>query len=162
MRLLVYDPTDCHPRSIEVDGPPVDTTLRQAVGGEIEDVPCFNSISYEGVVHRCVAFCKDREKDHGAPLNAWATALWHSALRRQGYERGLRREDGTVADRLVGNVVVVFEERGVSDRYHLGAIASDNSCIGAPFARDFSGNRSHCGGGAPIQQVAIRPSLRRP
>jgi hypothetical protein len=111
MRLLVYDPTDCHPRSIEVDGPPVDATLRQAVGGEIEDVPCFNSISYEGVVHRCVAFCKDRGKDHGAPLNAWATALWHSALRRQGYERGLRREDGTVADRLVGNVVVVFEER---------------------------------------------------
>ena len=38
-------------------------------------------------------------------------ALWHSALRRQGFERGLRREDGTVADRLVGNVVVVFEEK---------------------------------------------------
>ena len=111
MRLLVYEPTDCHPRSIEVDGPPADATLRQAVGGEIEDVPCFNSISYEGVVHRCVAFCRDRGKDHGLPLNAWATALWHSALRRQGYERGLRREDGTVADRLVGNVVVVFEEK---------------------------------------------------
>ena len=89
MRLLVYEPTDCHPRSIEVDGPPADAMLRQAVGGEIEDVPCFNSISYEGVVHRCVAFCNDRGKEHGLPLNAWATALWHSALRRQGYERGL-------------------------------------------------------------------------
>ena len=111
MRLLVYEPTDCHPRSIAVDGLPADTTLRKAVGGEIEDVPCFNSISYEGVVHRCVAFCRDQGKDHGLPLNAWATALWHSALRRQGYERGLRREDGTVADRLVGNVVVVFEEK---------------------------------------------------
>ena len=111
MRLLVYEPTDCHPRSIEVDGPPNDTMLRQAVGGEIEDVPCFNSISYEGVVHRCVAFCNDRDKEHGLPLNAWATALWHSALRHQGYERGLRRDDGTVADRLVGNVVIVFEEK---------------------------------------------------
>jgi hypothetical protein len=111
MRLLVYEPTDCHPRSIEVDGPPGDAMLRQAVGGEIEDVPCFNSVSYEGVVHRCVAFCRDRGEEHGLPLNAWATALWHSALRRQGYERGLRREDGTVADRLVGNVVVVFEEK---------------------------------------------------
>jgi hypothetical protein len=111
MRLLVYEPADFRPRSITVDGPPADAMLRQAVGGEIEDVPCFNSISYEGVVHRCAAFCRDRSKDHGLPLNAWATALWHSALQRQGYERGLRREDGTVADRLVGNVVVVFEEK---------------------------------------------------
>jgi hypothetical protein len=91
--------------------------LQQAVGGEIADVPGFNSISYEGVVHRCVAFCNDRGKEHGLALNAWATALWHSALRRHGYERGLRREDGTVADRLIGNVVIVFEEKAVSDRY---------------------------------------------
>ena len=111
MRLLVYEPADCLPRNIAVDGPPGDALLRQAVGGEIEDVPAFNSISYEGAVHRCVAFCNDRGKEYGLPLNAWATALWHSALRRQGYERGLRREDGTVADRLVGNVVVVFEEK---------------------------------------------------
>jgi hypothetical protein len=93
--------------------------MRQAVGGEIEDVPAFNSISYEGVVHRCVAFCNDRGKEYGLPLNAWATALWHSALRRQGFERGLRREDGTVADRLIGNVVVVFEDKTVPDRYNL-------------------------------------------
>jgi len=53
------------------------------------------------------------------PLNAWATALWHSALRRQGYQRGLRREDGTVADRLIGNVIVVFQEKAVSDRCNL-------------------------------------------
>ena len=73
MRLLVYEPADCHPRSIEVDGPPADAVLRQAVGGEIEDVPAFNSISYEGAVHRCVAFCNDRGKEYGLPLNAWAT-----------------------------------------------------------------------------------------
>jgi hypothetical protein len=111
MRLLVYEPADYNPRSIEVVDPPADAMLRQAVGGEIEDVPGFNSISYEGVLHRCVAFCNDRGKEYGLPLNAWATALWHSALRRQGYERGLRREDGTVADRLIGNVVVVFDEK---------------------------------------------------
>src|SRR5215831_7243937 len=111
MRLLVYEPTDCLPRNIAVDGPPGDAMLRQAVGGEIEDVPGFNSISYEGVFHRCVAFCNDRGKDLGLPLNAWATALWHSSLRHQGYERGLRREDGSVADRLVGNVAIVFEDK---------------------------------------------------
>ena len=96
---------------MKVDGPLADAMLRQAVRGEIEDVPAFNSISYEGVVHRCVAFCRDQGKDHGLPLNAWATALWQSALRHKGYVQGLRREDGTVADRLVGNVVVVFEEK---------------------------------------------------
>ena len=109
MRLLVYEPTDCLPKNIGVDGPPSEALLRQAVGGEIEDVPGFNSIFYDGDLHRCVAFCNGRGKDLGLPLNAWATALWHSALRHQGYERGLRREDGTVADRLVGNVVIVFE-----------------------------------------------------
>ena len=36
-----------------------------------------------------------------------ASALWHAALKREGYERGLRREDGTVADWLNGSVVVV-------------------------------------------------------
>jgi hypothetical protein len=40
-------------------------------------------------------------------MNAWASALWHAALKREGYERGLRREDGTVADWLNGSVVVV-------------------------------------------------------
>jgi len=111
MRLLVYEPMDCQPRSVAVDGPPGDSILRQAVGGEIEDVPGFNSIFYDGDLHRCVAFCNERGKDLGLPQNAWGTALWHSALRHQGYERGLRREDGTVADRLVGNVVIVLEEK---------------------------------------------------
>ena len=119
MRLLVYEPADYRPRSIEVDGPPNEAILRQAVCGEIEDVPGFNSISYQGIVHRCVAFCNDRGTEHELPLNAWATALWHSALRRQGFERGLRREDGTVADRLLGNVVVVFEDKAASDSYAL-------------------------------------------
>ena len=112
MRLLVYEPTDCLPQNKAVDGPSGYGMLRQAVGGEIEDVPGFNLISYEGVLHRCVAFCNERGNDLGLPLNAWATALWHSALRHQGYERGLRREDGSIADRLVGNVVIVVEERG--------------------------------------------------
>ena len=111
MRLLVYEPTDCLPRTIAVEGPPGDPILRQAVGGEIEDVPGFNLIFYDGDLRRSVAFCNERAKDLGLPLNAWATALWHSALRHQGYEPGLRREDGTVADRLVGHVVIVFEEK---------------------------------------------------
>jgi hypothetical protein len=41
------------------------------------------------------------------PINNWATTLWHMALKREGYDRGLRREDGTIADWLNGSVVVV-------------------------------------------------------
>ena len=60
-----------------------------------------------------------RYREYNGNKTGWATALWHSALRRQGFDRGLRREDGTVADRLIGNVVVVFEDKTVPDRYNL-------------------------------------------
>src|SRR5262249_57737977 len=51
----------------------------------------------------------------GQPVNAWATALWHIALKREGYDRGLRRTDGTIIDWLVGNVAVAAR-RKVSTR----------------------------------------------
>jgi hypothetical protein len=47
-------------------------------------------------------------KRNGLPINVWATALWHTALKRNGFERGLRREDEAIADWLNGNVVVVY------------------------------------------------------
>ena len=107
MELLVYHPDDCQPKSDQLYGLPSLAMLQQAVGGEIEVVPGFDSISREGIVHRCIAYCDKDGKQRGRTLNAWATALWHSALLRHGYERGLRRADGTIADWLVGAVVVI-------------------------------------------------------
>jgi hypothetical protein len=81
--------------------------VQQAVGEKVEVVPGFTSISRHGVVHRCVAYYNPDAKRNGLPINAWATALWHTALKRDGFERGLRREDEAIADWLNGNVLLI-------------------------------------------------------
>jgi hypothetical protein len=86
MDLLVFYPTDPHPKSCQFTGP-LSLVLEQAIGGQVEEVPGFNSISCDGVVRRCTAYCDKDGKQHGLPMNTWATALWHVALQRQGYER---------------------------------------------------------------------------
>jgi hypothetical protein len=106
-------PTDPHPKNCQFTGP-LSLVLEQAIG---EEVPGFNSISCDGVVRRCTAYCDKDGKQHGLPMNTWATALWHVALQRQGYERGLRRSDGTVADWLAGNVVVVCSNEPVANQH---------------------------------------------
>jgi hypothetical protein len=65
----------------------------------------------DGMIQRCVAYCDPGAKQNGPPINTWATTLWHMSLQRAGYERGLRREDGTIADWLNGTVVVVCSGR---------------------------------------------------
>jgi hypothetical protein len=60
------------------------------------------------MIRQCIAYCDRDAKRNGLPINTWATTLWHMSLQRAGYERGLRREDGTIADWLNGSVVVVF------------------------------------------------------
>ena len=113
MELVVFHPGDTQPKCHYFDGPPL-LGAQQAVGESAEVVPGFTSISREGIVHSCVAYCDKNGGRNGRPLNAWATALWHAALKREGYERGLRRADGTIADRLVGNVVVICSEADVA------------------------------------------------
>jgi hypothetical protein len=107
MELLVFSPEDFRPRSRYFDGP-VMLGVQQAVGENAEVVPGFTSISHHGVIHRCVAYCDRDAKKNNRPINAWATALWHTALKRAGFERGLRRDNGGVADWLNGTVVVIY------------------------------------------------------
>jgi hypothetical protein len=106
MELLVFYPSDARPKKRHFDGP-VSLGVQQAVGEDPELVPGFTSISLEGVIYPCIAYCDRESKRNCSPMNAWASALWHAALKREGYERGLRRGDGTVADWLSGSVVVV-------------------------------------------------------
>ena len=107
MDLLILDPADAKPKSFQFDGP-LSAVLAQAIKGAPEEVPGFNSVSQAGVVRKCVAYCEKDAKQNGRRINTWATTLWHTALKRDGYDRGLRRPDGTVADWLTGNVVVVL------------------------------------------------------
>jgi hypothetical protein len=106
MELLVFYPSDTRPKKRHFDGP-VSLGVQQAVGEDPELVPGFTSILHEGVIYPCIAYCDREAKRNGSAMNAWASALWHAALKREGYERGLRHEDGTVADWLNGSVVVV-------------------------------------------------------
>ena len=110
MELLLFYPTDAHPKARHFDGP-VSLGVQQAVGEKAELIPGFTSISRGGEIHRCVAYHDPEAKKNHRPINAWASALWHAALKREGYERGLRRENGSIADWLSGNVVVVCTGR---------------------------------------------------
>ena len=108
MELLVFYPGDVNPKKRQFNGP-LAFALEQAVGGLAEEVPGFNTISLDGMVRRCSAYCDKDAKQRGRPVNTWATTLWHLALQRQGFDRGLRRADGTIADWLAGNVAVLFQ-----------------------------------------------------
>jgi hypothetical protein len=109
--LLLIRPSDAHPQPRQLDGPvSLALALALTIEGLPEEVPGFTSISQQGVVRSCIAYCAENAKKNGLPVNSTATALWHAALKRQGLERGLRRSDGTIADWLAGNVVVVLDE----------------------------------------------------
>ena len=111
MELLLIRPTDTHPQPRQLNGPvSLALALALMIEGAPEEVPGFTSISRQGHIRRCTAYCTENAKKNGLPVNSTATALWHAALKRQGLERGLRREDGSIADWLAGNVAVVLAE----------------------------------------------------
>jgi hypothetical protein len=111
MEFLIIRPTDTHPQPRRFDGPvSLALALALMIEGPPEEVPGFTSISRQGHIRRCTAYSTENAKKNGLPVNSTATALWHAALKRQGLERGLRREDGTIADWLAGDVVVVLSQ----------------------------------------------------
>jgi hypothetical protein len=109
MIVLVFGPSDYRPEVRLFDGPPSRQSLQDVVGSDIEVIPGFDSIVHDRAFYPCVAFCDSDGERHHLPINNWASALWHSALLRQGRE-GLRRPDGSIADWLVGTEVVVYRE----------------------------------------------------
>ena len=114
MIVLVYQPTDYRPQVHSFDESPSREALQQLIDGDIEPVPGFNSITHRRAIYSCVAFHDKAGKVRQLPTNTWATALWHSALKRQGYD-GLRGPDGVVSDWLAGNVAVVYREDDKAD-----------------------------------------------
>jgi hypothetical protein len=107
MELMIFHPTDANPELRRFDGP-VSLLLASTIEGPAEAVPGFNTISDHGIVRKCIAYCNMDAKREGLRVNSSATGLWHIALKREGYDRGLRRSDGTLADWLAGTVVVIF------------------------------------------------------
>jgi hypothetical protein len=110
MKLIVFTPADmAHPKPRHFDRP-LPVLLASILDGAVEEVPGFNTISDHSVVRKCCAYCNMNAKYDGSPINATATGLWHIALQRQGFERGLRQSDERIADWLTGDVVVVIIE----------------------------------------------------
>ena len=90
-----------------LDGPPTRDRLTAAVGGaNVEMVPGFDTIEYEGKVVPCVAFYDKESKIKGQRINRDATIMWDAALLRSSYP-GLLKQDGRMADILFGQVAVV-------------------------------------------------------
>ena len=93
----------------EFDREPKLEELQDAVGGYIENVPYFTTISYGGAVLNCKALCNEYGKNEHMPINEAATKAWEWALQRQGIE--LRDQHGVPKDWLAGPVIVLFGDQ---------------------------------------------------
>jgi len=92
--------------------------LQRTVGGYIEAIPHFSTISSKGVTVPCIAYCNEEGKLKGLPTNWVATMVWHDALKRieredgtRMFPRGLLDEDGVARDVLTGPIIVVAGDR---------------------------------------------------
>src|SRR5262245_11929294 len=77
-------------------------TLKEAVGGWLEQVPYFLTIETPDGVQDCNAFCNEEGKlarPQPLPFNELATLYWRAAQKRAGV---------AIANMLVGNIVVIY------------------------------------------------------
>ena len=107
--MLIFEPGAKSPELREYDRPPTLRELNDGVGGYLEVVPHFQSISYGGTVLNCVAFCNEYGKLDHLPINNTATHAWNLALKRQGLQ--LCDERGIPKEWLCGSIVVLFGDR---------------------------------------------------
>jgi hypothetical protein len=111
---LLYRPGSAGPEITEFTASPGLEFLQSCVSGYVEAVPSFASIEYDGKIRPCVTFCNEEGKLDGLPLNQEATLLWDRALRRTRHS-GLSCPDGTLADVLVGPIVVLIGDEEFID-----------------------------------------------
>jgi hypothetical protein len=97
------------PDARELHEAPSLETIKEAIGGGwLEKVPGFESIEVDNSVHPCVALCDEDGKRKQLQVNEAATGLWHQALLRLGGHPGLVTPYGTLADYLVGSIVILY------------------------------------------------------
>ena len=74
MELLIIRPADAQPRPRQFDGP-VSLALALMIAGPSEEVPALTSITQQGVVRRCTAYCDVNAKRNGQRVNSAATGV---------------------------------------------------------------------------------------
>lgn len=97
--ILQYLPYAPKPVIYNLDGPPSLERLQDLVGGNIERVPLWDEIEWDGAVCQCVAYlrCDDEERDlKKNMLNGAATELWHDHF------------IDPIDDVLIGHVIVLI------------------------------------------------------
>ena len=90
MELLVFYPSDTRPKKRHFDGP-VSLGVKQAVGENPELVPGFTSISRDGVIYPCVAYCDREAKQTSSPMKEVAKDFSPHG----GYTAHVHRRDGS-------------------------------------------------------------------
>jgi hypothetical protein len=104
-QLLIY-PADCDGTVRIVhdftDSIPLEK-LQEAVGGDIEAVPYWDTFEIDGKTVPAVVWCNEKGKLDGLPRNHYMTDLWEKHLQKTGLSRFAA---GQELDFLVGSIAV--------------------------------------------------------
>lgn len=90
------------PRVIPLERPVTQEEIQDAVGGPIGFIANFDTITQDGTVSLCYAFCDEQARYRERPLNRAATTLWSQALVRR-FGAG----QAELPEVLLGSVVVI-------------------------------------------------------
>ena len=89
---------------VYLDRPVTPTEVCKGVGGKVKVIPSFDTISYDGKVQLCYAFC-DRDGEYRElPPNLLASYLWVQALIRR---YGLHYDHAVPEDVILGSLVIL-------------------------------------------------------
>jgi hypothetical protein len=111
-KAILFTTTSPAPTVEELTAPLKLDRLQTIIGGYVELVPHFDSVSIDGVdttgLQKVVAFCDEDGKLKQYPINHRATLLWHEALKRkpERFPNGLMDKAGRWADSLCGPILI--------------------------------------------------------
>jgi hypothetical protein len=80
---ILYASPSATARKVQLDRPVTQEEIQDAVGGSIGFITNFDTISQDGKVSLCYAFCDEEARSRNRPLNRVATTLWSQALVRR-------------------------------------------------------------------------------
>jgi hypothetical protein len=107
--MLIYRPHERRPTVRQIERALTRDEVKAVIGGGyLEQVAGFKSVAYDNAIEDCIALCDKDAKAKGFAVNNAATNAWDRALRRTGFDDGLLRANGLLADWLAGPVVVLF------------------------------------------------------
>jgi hypothetical protein len=90
------------PRVIRLERPVTEKEIQDAVGGPVGFIANFDTVTQDGTISLCYAFCDEQARHRARPQNRQATTLWSQALVRR-FGAG----QAELPEVLLGSVVVI-------------------------------------------------------